>query len=206
MKRATCHIPGKLLAVLWESKKGRSWLPNVSQAPSGHTWTNMATVRCGLCQEEDWGEKRHPALFCTSMGLRTYLSWQGPCLVFVPPWHHISRVWWHVSLTLALRHEGRKSRSSSPSLAPWQVWDQPDVQKTLSKQILNKRFLAFLRSSFCYGEPTRDGLSDDVYSQMKVFIPASWDHTLVFRDLGVALNVHKDLEGRNHILVSHAAA
>jgi hypothetical protein len=25
---------------------------------------------------------------------------------------------------------------------------------------------------------------------MKCFIPASWDHTQVFRDLGVTLNVH----------------
>lgn len=43
---------------------------------------------------------------------------------------------------------------------------------------------------FCrFWKPIRDGHSDIVHSQLKVFIPASWDYTQVFGDLGVAISV-----------------
>lgn len=36
-----------------------------------------------------------------------------------------------------------------------------------------------------YGKPTSDDHSDTIYSQLKVFIPASWDLNHLLRDLGV---------------------
>lgn len=42
------------------------------------------------------------------------------------------------------------------------------------------------------GKPTIDDHSDRVYRQLKVFIPAGWDHTQLFRDLRVQ-------KGRNHL-------
>lgn len=42
----------------------------------------------------------------------------------------------------------------------------------------------------CYGEFTRDDHSDTVYRLLKVFILAVWDHTQVFKDLGVTPSVH----------------
>ena len=39
------------------------------------------------------------------------------------------------------------------------------------------------------GAHQRDERSDIVHSQLKVFIPASWNHTQKFRDLGVTQSV-----------------
>lgn len=40
-----------------------------------------------------------------------------------------------------------------------------------------------------YGKPTSDDHSDTIYSQLKVFIPASWDLNHLLRDLGVVLSI-----------------
>lgn len=41
-------------------------------------------------------------------------------------------------------------------------------------------------SYYCHRESTRDDHLDTAYSQLKAFIPASWDYTQVFREPSVA--------------------
>lgn len=54
----------------------------------------------------------------------------------------------------------------------------------------------------CYREPPREEHADTVYSQLNVFITASWNYTQLFGDLSVALSVqieHRVSKSRNYV-------